>query len=53
MVTPDKITIFQKPIEYICRNDTQIVAEVKRVVLHEIGHHFGISDARLKQLGMG
>jgi len=53
MVTPDKITIFQKPIESICRNDTQIVAEVQRVVLHEIGHHFGISDARLKQLGMG
>ncbi len=53
MVAPDKITIFQKPIESICRNDTQIVAEVQRVVLHEIGHHFGISDARLKQLGMG
>ena len=53
MVVPDKITIFQKPIESICRNDTQIIAEVQRVVQHEIAHHFGISDARLRQLGMG
>ena len=51
-VTPDKITIFQKPIEAICRNEAQIIAEVKRVVLHEIAHHFGIGDARLRQLGM-
>ena len=51
-VTPDKITIFQKPIETICKNETQIITEVKRVVLHEIAHHFGISDARLQQLGI-
>ncbi len=53
MVVPDKITIFQKPIEAICRDDAQIIAEIRRVVLHEIAHHFGISDARLDQLGMG
>ena len=53
MVVPDKITIFQKPIEAQCHNDTQIIAEIRRVVLHEIAHHFGISDARLKELGMG
>jgi predicted Zn-dependent protease with MMP-like domain len=52
LVVPDKITIFQKPIEAICRNDAEIVTRVQRVVLHEIAHHFGISDARLKQLGM-
>ena len=52
MVVPDKITIFQKPIEAICSNDAKIVAEVQRVILHEIAHHFGISDARLRQLGM-
>jgi predicted Zn-dependent protease with MMP-like domain len=52
MVTPDKITIFQGPIESVCRSDVQIIAEVKRVVLHEIAHHFGIDDDRLKQLGM-
>ena len=51
LVPPDKITIFQKPIEAICRNDAEIIAEIQRVVQHEIAHHFGISDARLRQLG--
>jgi len=52
MVIPDKITIFQKPIEAMCKNDSRIISEVRRVVLHEIAHHFGIDDARLKELGM-
>jgi len=50
-VAPDKITIFQKPIETVCRNDTQVVSEIQRVVRHEIAHHFGISDDRLEELG--
>ena len=50
-VTPDKVTIFQRPIEAICKSDAQIIAEVQRVVQHEIAHHFGISDDRLRQLG--
>ena len=50
MVPPDKITIFQKPIEARYRSDTQIQHEIQRVVKHEIAHHFGISDARLNQL---
>jgi predicted Zn-dependent protease with MMP-like domain len=52
LVVPDKITIFQKPIESRCRNDSQIIASIRQVVQHEIAHHFGISDARLRQLGM-
>jgi predicted Zn-dependent protease with MMP-like domain len=50
LVTPDKITIFQKPIEAMCRNDAEIIATIQRVVQHEIAHHFGISDDRLHQL---
>ncbi len=50
-VIPDKITIFQKAIEAICKNDNQVVAQVTRVVRHEIAHHFGIDDDRLKELG--
>jgi predicted Zn-dependent protease with MMP-like domain len=50
LVLPDKITIFQKPIEAQCDTPTQIIAEVGEVVRHEIAHHFGLSDARLKQL---
>jgi len=53
LVVPDKVTIFQKTIEAICRNDAKIIAEIQRVVQHEIAHHFGISDARLKRLGKG
>lgn len=52
MVVPDRITVFQKSIEAMCRSDNQVVSEVRRVVLHEIAHHFGIDDARLKELGM-
>jgi len=51
LVMPDKITVFQRPIEAVCRNDTQVIAEIQRVVRHEIAHHFGISDDRLEELG--
>lgn len=50
MVAPDKITIFQKSIEARCNNDTEVKAEIMRIVQHEIAHHFGISDTRLRQL---
>ncbi|MBL7126746.1 MAG: metallopeptidase family protein [Dehalococcoidales bacterium] len=50
MVPPDKITIFQKPIEARYRGEAQIQREIQRVVKHETAHHFGISDARLNQL---
>ncbi len=53
MVPPDKITIFQKPIEAKCRYDAEITAEIQRVVQHEIAHHFGIGDARLEQIEKG
>ena len=53
LVPPDKITIFQKPIEVRCRSDAEITAEIQRVVRHEIAHHFGIGDARLRQLERG
>ena len=50
MVPPDKISIFQRSIESICRNDDEIVKEVGKVVRHEIAHHFGIGDARLSEI---
>jgi predicted Zn-dependent protease with MMP-like domain len=51
MVLPDKITIFQKNIEAKCRNEEEIMAEIEHVVKHEIAHHFGISDYRLREIG--
>jgi predicted Zn-dependent protease with MMP-like domain len=53
LVLPDKITIFQRPIEARCRSDEEVGAEIRRVVRHEIAHHFGISDARLRELEQG
>ena len=52
MVLPDRITIFQKPIEASCRNDAEAITLIRQVVLHEIAHHFGISDARLDEMGL-
>ena len=51
MAFPDKITIYQLNVEAICRNDAEIREEVRRTVLHEIAHHFGIDDTRLHDLG--
>lgn len=51
LVLPDKITIFRQPIEAYCRSDEQVRRTVRRTVLHELAHHFGISDDRLRELG--
>ena len=50
MVPPDKITLFQKPIETFCRSDGEIAREVTRVLFHELAHHFGLSDAELREI---
>jgi len=48
---PDRITIYRLPICGICTTEEEVVQEVRRVVIHEVGHHFGISDPRLRELG--
>lgn len=50
LVPPDKITIFQKPIEAKGLDEAALIAEIERVVRHEIAHHFGTGEARLRQL---
>lgn len=50
LVLPDKITIFQKPIEARCRSEKQIETEIGEVVRHEIAHHFGIGDDTLRRI---
>jgi predicted Zn-dependent protease with MMP-like domain len=49
-VLPDKITLFQIPIESICQTREEIEEKVKEVVMHEVGHYFGLDDDRLKEL---
>jgi predicted Zn-dependent protease with MMP-like domain len=47
LVLPDKISIFQKPIEAQCRFGDDIGARIEEVVRHEIAHHFGLDDKSL------
>jgi predicted Zn-dependent protease with MMP-like domain len=51
-VMPDKITIFQRPLENICDSEDELVEEVRLTVAHEIAHFFGIDDDRLDELGL-
>ena len=52
-VMPDRITLFRGPISSIARSEQQLVSMVTETVIHEVAHHFGISDARLEELGWG
>lgn len=51
LVSPDKISIYRRPIEAVCANEAELRATVRRVVLHEIAHYFGIDDDRLHEIG--
>ena len=49
MALPDKITIFQRPIEAACDTKADVVKEVRITVVHEVAHYFGIADAELER----
>ena len=51
LLHPDKITIYRKTICEHCHSRDEVTAMVYRVVIHEIAHHFGIDDPRLRELG--
>ncbi|NUR71190.1 MAG: metallopeptidase family protein [Hamadaea sp.] len=50
-VLPDRILIFRGPTLRMCEDEDQVVEEVAVTVVHELAHHFGISDERLHELG--
>jgi predicted Zn-dependent protease with MMP-like domain len=50
-VAPDRITIFQGPLSRRARDRDELAAHVRVTVLHEVGHYFGMDDARLHELG--
>ena len=50
-VLPDRITIYHQAICGLCHTEEEVVDRVRRTVVHEIGHHFGIDDDRLHALG--
>ena len=51
VTTPDRITIYRENIVARCRTEDEVVRQVTVTVVHEIAHHFGISDAKLHELG--
>ena len=49
---PDKITLFKKNIETICSTEEEVKKKILHVVMHEIAHHFGITDEELREQGI-
>ena len=52
-VLPDRILIFQEDHEIACDSPAQLVEEIRTTVLHEIGHHFGMDEDDLDEVGYG
>jgi predicted Zn-dependent protease with MMP-like domain len=50
-VLPDRITIYRRAICAVCWSESEVADQVRRTVIHEVAHHFGITDARLEELG--
>ena len=50
---PDRITLYQDTICQVCFSEADVIAQVRKTVIHEVAHHFGISDPRLEELGWG
>jgi predicted Zn-dependent protease with MMP-like domain len=50
---PDEIVIFQGPLERLATDEDALAEQVRITVVHEVAHHFGISDDRLHDLGWG
>jgi predicted Zn-dependent protease with MMP-like domain len=51
LAAPDRITIFQGSLQQVAGDEDELAAQIRTTVLHEVGHHFGLSDARLEELG--
>jgi predicted Zn-dependent protease with MMP-like domain len=51
LVLPDKITLYQRSIEEVCRTKRQVREEIRITLMHEIGHHFGLSEDELGDAG--
>ncbi|MEV8606463.1 metallopeptidase family protein [Amycolatopsis sp. NPDC051373] len=52
-VLPDRISIYRRPILWMCSTEAEVVEQVLITVMHELGHHFGLDDDRLHELGWG
>lgn len=46
--TPDKISLYQANIEAVCQNDEEVTERIREVLLHELGHYFGMSESEIR-----
>jgi predicted Zn-dependent protease with MMP-like domain len=53
MALPDKIVIYQEAHERLCSSREEMIEEVRKTVLHELGHYLGINEERLEELDLG
>ena len=53
LAMPDRIVIYREAICAICSTEQEVVEQVRVTVVHEVAHHFGIGDQRLRELGYG
>ena len=47
---PDRITLFQRPIEEDCEDDDDIRAVIGETLIHEVGHYFGLSEDEIQEI---
>ena len=47
---PDHIVLYQKNIEAVCRNEAEVREQIRRTVIHEVGHFFGLSEDQLRDV---
>jgi predicted Zn-dependent protease with MMP-like domain len=50
-VTPDRISLYQANIEAVCRTEGELKAKVAEVLIHEIGHYFGMNEKEIRDAG--
>ncbi len=50
-VTPDKISLYMKNIVYRCRDEQEVEARIYDVLVHEIGHYFGMTEEEIRSAG--
>ena len=53
LVVPDKITVFQVPLEEMCSTREELIDETQVTVVHEVAHFFGLDDRALREMGLG
>jgi len=51
MILPDKITIFRGPLERATASPSELFAEIRATVIHEVAHHFGMNEWQIAELG--